>query len=85
MTVKIVVRPLCSMGGICNVMQCKTALLLLLAVSSQSAGQHDMVEVLSSSEEDAASMNQDVSEQVCFGTVQLPQICNSCRALEAPL
>lgn len=77
MTVKIVVRTLCSMGGLCIVRQIRTALLLLFAVSSQSAGQHDIVEVLSS-EEDAASMDPDVSEQVCFGTVGLPQMCNAC-------
>lgn len=50
-----------------------TALLLLFVVSSQSAGQHDILEVTSSSEDDAASMEQDVSEQVCLVVLD----CNS--------
>lgn len=38
----------------------------MFAGSSQSAGQHDILEVMSSSADDAASMEQDVSEQVCL-------------------
>ena len=42
---------------------CKDSL-VACAVSSQSVGRQDVVEVLSSDEEDAASMDHDVREQV---------------------
>lgn len=48
---------------------------LVFAVSS--VGQHDIVEVLSSSEEGAASMDQDFSEQVCLALFESPLLLDT--------